>query len=333
MKIFILDHQIKAGGNLGVPFLIKVLFKGLAQKGYEPTLITSKENAAYYQTSNARIIDISHAEVNMLLDGRTPIAKFCNQGIFHSHTSGHHVNFDLSNFNGKWVATCHGSDYEDGAAEFLVFVSKSQMLRHCMKFNSHIRSRNIYLAYNCYESGLKFNPGSHNKLIYFGVLRKDKGIHYLPEIAQNIGRAIHIYGPMLEFDKGYIEKSLNSHLGYSVHYHGPVESLDEKNHLFSEAELLVHPATFHEPFGIALVESMACGVPFVGFNLGALPELNIDRALLGENVSDLSEIMKLEKHKLYSPDDLISHASLFSEENFVSRYESIYRDLLSFPYN
>jgi len=78
---------------------------------------------------------------------------------------------------------------------------------------------------------------------------------------------------------------------------------------------------------------MACGVPFVGFNLGALPELNIDRALLGENVSDLSEIMKLEKHKLYSPDDLISHASLFSEENFVSRYESIYRDLLSFPYN
>ena len=51
MKIFILDHQIKAGGNLGVPFLIKVLFKGLAQKGYEPTLITCKENAAYYQTS------------------------------------------------------------------------------------------------------------------------------------------------------------------------------------------------------------------------------------------------------------------------------------------
>lgn len=333
MKIFILDHEPKGVADKGVPFLIKVLYKGLSQRGYEPTLITCKEKAPDYQTINASLIDISSAEIKKLIAGEIPIFKYCSKEIFHTHTSGTHVNFNFSQFRGKWIATCHGSDFEDAAAEFLVFVSKSQMFRHCSKFNSHIRSKNIYIAYNCYESGLKFTTGPHNKLIYFGVLRKDKGIHHLPEIAQKIGRAIHIYGPILESDKYYIENSLNSHLGYSVHYHGPVESLDEKNHLFSEAELLVHPATFHEPFGIALVESMVCGVPFVGFNLGALPELNIERSLLGENVNDLSEIIKSEKHKLYSPEDLINHGSSFSEENFISRYESIYKDLLSFPYN
>ena len=82
MKVCILDHQIKGGGNLGVTFLIKVLFRGLAEKGYEPTLITCKEKAAIYHTANANIIDISVVEINMLLDGRTPSSKFFNQGIF-----------------------------------------------------------------------------------------------------------------------------------------------------------------------------------------------------------------------------------------------------------
>ncbi len=332
MKIMILDHEIKDKSNLGVPFLIKVLFKGLAAKGYKPTIITSKEKADNYQIQNANIIDIPFTDIKKIVNGTIAIRKFGNHDLFHTHTSGSHVNFDMREFNGRWVATCHGSDLEDAAAEFIVFVSKSQMFRHCERFNSHLRSKNMYLAYNCYQSGLEYRSGTHNKLTYLGVLRKDKGIHLLPEIAKLAGRAIHIYGPVLTYDKEYVEKSLSKHLGYSIHYHGPIDTLDQKNKIFSEAELLVHPAIFHEPFGITLIESAACGVPFIGFNHGSLPELNIDKNLLGNNVDDLGEIIRQKKHKKYSPEDLINYAKSFSEENFVRRYEAIYKDSLSFTY-
>lgn len=333
MKIMILDHEIKDKSNLGVPFLIKVLFKGLAEKGYRPTIITSKDKADNYQTENANIIDIPFSEISKIVNGTIAIKKFGNHNIFHTHTSGSHVNFDMRETSGHWVATCHGSDYEDAAAEFLVFVSKSQMFRHCVRFNSHMRSRNMYLAYNCYQTGLSFVPGPHDKLIYLGVLRKDKGIHLLPEVAKLAGRAIHIYGPISTYDKEYVEKSLSKHLGFSIHYHGQIESLDKKNKLFSEAELLVHPATFHEPFGITLIESAACGVPFIGFNLGSLPELTIDKNLLGSNAADLGEIIKQKNHKKHSPENLINHAKQFTEEKFISRYEAIYKDILAYAYN
>ncbi len=333
MKIMILDHEIKDKSYLGIPFLIKVLLKGLAAKGYKPTIITSKEKADNYQNQNANIIDIPFTDIKKIVNGTIAIRKFGNHDLFHTHTSGSHVNFDMREFNGRWVATCHGSDLEDAAAEFIVFVSKSQMFRHCERFNSHLRSKNMYLAYNCYQTGLHFKTGNHDKLIYLGMLREDKGIHHLPELAQKIGRAIHIYGPIPINHKSYIENSLNKHLGYSVHYHGEIDSIDKKINLFSEMELLIHPATFQEPFGIALVESMACGVPFVGFNTGSLPELNIDKQLLGDNLNDLAEIVKSKKYKKYNPELLINHAKSFSEENFINRYESIYKDLLSYPYN
>lgn len=333
MNICILDHQNNDRSNYGVTFLIKTLLKGLAHRGYDPTVIAIKEKVAEYQIKNSKVIEISANEMEMLLSGKNPISKYCKEGIFHTHTSGSHVNLNLSKFHGKWVATCHGSDEEDASAEFLVFVSKSQMFRHCERFNSHLRSKNMYLAYNCYQSGLEYMTGTHNKLIYLGVLRKDKGIHHLPEIAKLAGRAIHIYGPVLTYDKEYVEKSLSKHLGYSIHYHGHIDSLEQKNKIFSEAELLVHPAIFHEPFGITLIESAACGVPFIGFNHGSLPELNIDKNLLGNSVDDLAKIIREKKHKKYTSEELINHAKSFTEENFVSRYEAIYKDSLSFAYS
>ncbi len=95
----------------------------------------------------------------------------------------------------------------------------------------------------------------------------------------------------------------------------------------------MHPATFHEPFGITLIESAACGVPFIGFNLGSLPELTIDKNLLGSNAADLGEIIKQKNHKKHSPENLINHAKQFTEEKFISRYEAIYKDILAYAYN
>lgn len=330
MKVCLFDHSETRhfGLAVGGSGIFDDLFLGLTSLGIDVTYVINEQstpNAPY----SKNIITLPIEEINNIRYGKTKISKYFKGDIFHSMTSGKHANFDLSDFNGKWIATCHGSDGEDAAAEFLVFVGKEQMNRHFSIFNSHVRSKRQYVAYNCFQEGLKYTPGSHSNLVHLSAIRPDKGVHLLPHIANSIEREIHLYGSISHQE--YFDKYILPHVGSNIIYHGPVESLDQKNEMFSTTEVFVHPAIFHEPFGITLIEAMICGVPFVGFENGSLPELKPASTILAKDVNELCAILR---NKTYptDPSELIKHASRFNAENMVSTYFRIYMDVLAYAY-
>src|SRR5699024_5291551 len=66
---------------------------------------------------------------------------------------------------------------------------------------------------------------------------------------------------------------------------------DERNSLLGNAAGLLHPIRFEEPFGLSVVESMACGTPVIAFNRGSMPEL-IEDGCNGFLVSNVDEAVE-----------------------------------------
>jgi len=72
---------------------------------------------------------------------------------------------------------------------------------------------------------------------------------------------------------------------------GPVE----RNRLLGKACALVHPIQFDEPFGLSVIESMACGTPVIAFDRGSMPEL-IENGKSGFLVNNVDEAIEMVAH-------------------------------------
>ncbi len=332
MKVCIFDHHtaphpVAMGG---ISKLVEILAEELPQTGIELTLLLSDgDGQSTFQPEGVNVIYLNRQEIQNIRDGITPVAHYFSGDVFHTQTSGKHANFNLTGFGGRWLATCHGSDGEDAAAEFLAFVGKTQLYNHSKLYQSHLRSKYCFVAPNCWEQGLAYREGPHDRLTWLGEIRPDKGVHLLPGIAKRVGRPIHIYG-LKSHDK-YFDKYLKPALGDTIEYHGFVGTVEQKNELFAQADIFVHPALFHEPFGITLVEAMKCGVPFTGFNHGSLPELTLDQKFLAKNRWELASLLK-NHHSTFSREDWIKHAEHYSPQNFAQNYHRIYRFIRNYPY-
>lgn len=112
-------------------------------------------------------------------------------------------------------------------------------------------------------------PGEY--LLFFGRIHPDKGAHAAVQIARRTGRRLVLAGIIQ--DREYYEREVEPHLdGDRVKYAGSVGPL-ERDRLLGGAYAMLHPIGFDEPFGLSVVEALACGTPVVAFDRGSMPEL------------------------------------------------------------
>ena len=116
-----------------------------------------------------------------------------------------------------------------------------------------------------------FQPGISDTLLYFGRIHADKGTREALEIAKACGKKIILAGIIQDRDyfNKYVGPKIDNHM---VEYVGSVGP-DERNRLLGSACALLHPIGFDEPFGLSVIESMACGTPVIAFNRGSMSEL------------------------------------------------------------
>ena len=112
-------------------------------------------------------------------------------------------------------------------------------------------------------------------LLFFGRIHDDKGAKEAIEISLKYGMRLIMAGIIQ--DEMYYEHEIKPHLrDNNIEYIGSVGP-KQRDELLRNAYAFLHPINFNEPFGLSVVEAMACGTPVIAFNKGSMPEVINDK--------------------------------------------------------
>jgi glycosyltransferase involved in cell wall biosynthesis len=174
------------------------------------------------------------------------------------------------------------------------------------------------------------DPGNDGYLLFLGRMSPDKGAHHAVRVASELGMPMVLAGKMHDVaEREHFEANVAPLLTDQIRYVGEV-SHDEKVRLLQRAAATVFPIQWPEPFGLVMVESMACGTPVVGTRFGAVPEV-IEQGRSGVIVDEFDELAAgVQQAVTLDPGECRESAvERFSARRMVSDYESAYSLLLS----
>jgi glycosyltransferase involved in cell wall biosynthesis len=130
-------------------------------------------------------------------------------------------------------------------------------------------------------------PGEY--LLFFGRIHPEKGVYEAIQVAQRVGIKLIIAG--IVQDQDYFDSRVEPYLDADrVEYVGSVGP-EQRPEVLGGALALLHLISFNEPFGLSLVESMACGTPVIAFGRGSIPEI-VKHAETGYIVADVDQAVE-----------------------------------------
>lgn len=183
----------------------------------------------------------------------------------------------------------------------------------------------VYNGINTEE--FTFCPQPKDYLLFFGRIHPHKGTYEAIQIAKKSGRKLIISG--LIQDQEYFDKKIMPELNEKDILYVGNSGPSERDKLLGEAEALLHPIGFEEPFGLSVVESMLCGTPVIAFNKGSMPELIFDgkTGFLVDSISEAAEMVP--KIKFVDRKFCRDYASeKFSRQKMIEGYLEVYRKIL-----
>jgi glycosyltransferase involved in cell wall biosynthesis len=176
-------------------------------------------------------------------------------------------------------------------------------------------------------AALPLSAAGGDALVAFGRIHPDKGTADAIQIARLAGRRLVICG--IVQDARYFREQVEPHIdGDRVCYLGSVGP-KQRAEVLGSAAVLLHPIAFDEPFGLSVVEAMACGTPVISYPRGSLPEI-VDEGTTGWLVDGVAAAAR----KVDSAAALDRAAirlvaeRRFSLDRMVDEYLAVYRRLL-----
>ena len=171
-----------------------------------------------------------------------------------------------------------------------------------------------------------FSPDPGDYLLFLGRMIPDKGPVDAIRIAEQAGLPIVLAGPASEYFTEAVEPLVD---GDRVRYAGRVGP-EDRDRLLAGAAALVFPSSYPEPFGLVMVEAMACGTPVVATALGAAPEI-VESGVsghVGATPEDLAELvgptMALDRRRVRQ-----RAVERFDYARMVDDYEALYTDTVA----
>lgn len=177
----------------------------------------------------------------------------------------------------------------------------------------------------------KFSSERGKYLLFVGRIVPEKGVKEAIEVAKETDEKLLIIGPTYPDKIEYFNKHIKPHLSRKIRYLGYIDQ-NELSKYYQGAKALLVPLQWEEPFGLTMIEAMACGTPVVAFKRGAAPEIVVH----GENgylVSSVTGMVRaISRIDKISRQDCRDYArSYFSIDYMVDRYEVVFKNLLTRP--
>ena len=171
-------------------------------------------------------------------------------------------------------------------------------------------------------------PGQY--LAFLGRISPEKRADRAIEVARRAGMPLRIAAKVDDMDREYFETEIEPLLDADhVNFIGEIGP-EEKNEFLGRARALLFPIDWSEPFGLVMIESMACGTPVIAYRSGSVPEV-IAEGVSGYVVDDIESATRAVE-RLDELDRSAVRADFerrFSAERMAHDYLDVYERLIS----
>jgi glycosyltransferase involved in cell wall biosynthesis len=178
-----------------------------------------------------------------------------------------------------------------------------------------------------------FRPANDDYLLWIGRMSPDKGPHRAIAAAREAGVRLVMAGPVQPGQEAFFAEEVEPHLGSDeVEYVGEAGG-EAKRELYLGARAFLMPIRWPEPFGLVMVEALACGTPVIAFPEGSAPEV-VEDGRTGFVVEDehamaaaVARLDEIDPHECRR-----SCEERFSVPAVVAGYEDVYRAAVGRPH-
>lgn len=314
----------------GTEAVLDTLARGLANAGHEVVLFTTGdatcpvERRSYWRTGvepmGSIIPEVAHV--------RAAYDTLAGCDVIHDHTLLGPV---LCHPDVPVVTTVHGPFTPEivtllrGRAEGVAVVAISHA--HAAAAPGDVPVARV-IHHGITAADIPVGHGAGGYAMFLGRMAPEKGVHVACAVARAAGVPLRIAAKMREPDEvGYFESVVRPLLGGGVEYLGEV-SARERYDLLGGALALLNPIDWPEPFGMVMIEALACGTPVVARPFGAAPEI-VEPGVTGYLASDPAHLAEA-LHRAAGLDRGACRKAAetdFSAQRMTADHVALYRDL------
>jgi glycosyltransferase involved in cell wall biosynthesis len=319
-------------GYGGIEWIVALLADGLVDAGHDVTLFASGDSRtkakleAVYPEAPSRQIGRTYWELHHAL---ACFGRASDFDVINDHTGMLGATLGATTST-PVVHTVHGP-LDGGPGEIYEQISRvaPDVGLISISMNQRRPKPDLNWIANC-PNALDFSvypskPHRGDYLLFLGRMSPDKGAHRAVAVAMEAGLPLKLAGKLQEQkEREYFHELVEPHLVDGIEYLGEVTH-GEKVELLQNARATLFPIEWEEPFGLVMIESMACGTPVIATRWGAVPEV-IEHGHSGIIVDDyrqmaaaLAEADELDPNKLREYVE-----SEFSPERMVGEYIKAY---------
>ncbi len=286
----------------GTERVVSYLTEELVKMGHEVTLYASGDSctSARLRSVCARALRLEGGKLLSPLAHHMNLIETIAQEADEFDVVHFHLDFlpfsQIRRLEIPAVTTLHGRlDIPDLLPLFREFddmrlISVSDAQRAPMPWASWLATVHHGLPENLYNA--RVTPGKY--LAFLGRISPEKRVDLAIEIARLVGMPLRIAAKVDPADQEYFEEKIRDLLsGSDVEYLGEIGEQDKAEFL-GNALALLFPIDWPEPFGLVMIEAMACGTPVIAFRAGSVAEI-VDHDVTGfvvENVAGAAEAVQ-----------------------------------------
>lgn len=343
-QVVSLQESVPPKGKNGLEFMVYYLTEELARRGHQVTLFATADSK-----TSAKLVSVVRfpamkkwnfgwSSIDYSMASMVKVSEMADQfDIIHTHIG--HTAYYFANLvktpiietmhspihrSRKKIKDCYSVDktrrYEK---VHHVFVSKNQRNNSLLMKSSSVIHNGIDLK------NFIFSDEPEDYFAFLGYITPKKGAHLAVRSARKAGVKLKLAGSFKGCEE-YFKEEIKPYLKKGqIEYVGVVDP-SKRSKLLGGAKALLVPVQWEEPFGLVMIEAMACGTPVIGFDRAAVPEIARDGET-GFIVKDIKEMARaIKKIGEIKREDCRSHVEkYFTMQKMADEYEKVYEKVIS----